>query len=317
MVFSSFFKWLYNRDEPDNRKRITPPCMRGIKRLPRQEKPSDLWSTEEHGVFLKYCPSKRDVCYHSMANDTSARPSELLNLRISDIVFKVSESGIQYAEILVSGKTKSRTLPLISSIPYLKDWLQNHPAGSNASSWLFVGGVDARTEDAKRLRFSRAKLKRLHTNYSSIDEIKEEPGDVGKEEETPTNDLHDLHDPVTDDTTHSEASKAAENGNNSDLGQENIQESGRNIGDITTQTYVKEPEHSPNRSVGSSWSVKGFKSLSRRSIQWLHLLEKPRLSEPRSQTLTPLLSCRCCLGRDTTGLAWHRPTLRWLKSQFE
>src|SRR5215831_18569531 len=26
MVFSSFFKWLYNRDEPDNRKRITPPC---------------------------------------------------------------------------------------------------------------------------------------------------------------------------------------------------------------------------------------------------------------------------------------------------
>jgi hypothetical protein len=87
MVFSSFFKWLYNPDEPDNRKRITPPCMRGIKKLPRQEKspfkPSDLWNTEEHGVFLKYCPSKRDVCYHAMANDTSARPSELLNLRIS------------------------------------------------------------------------------------------------------------------------------------------------------------------------------------------------------------------------------------------
>jgi integrase len=142
MVFSSFFKWLYNPDEPDNRKRITPPCMRGIKRLPRQEKspfkPSDLWSTEEHGLFLKYCPSKRDVCYQAMANDTSARPSELLNLRISDVVFKVSESGIQYAEIVVSGKTKSRTLPLISSIPYLKDWLQNHPAGGNTNSWLFV-----------------------------------------------------------------------------------------------------------------------------------------------------------------------------------
>jgi hypothetical protein len=46
------------------------------------------------------------------------------------------------------------------------------------------GGADARTEDAKRLRFSRAKLKRLHTNYSSIDEIKEEPWDAGKEERT-------------------------------------------------------------------------------------------------------------------------------------
>lgn len=47
MVFSSFFRWLYNPDEPDTGKRITPPCMRGIKRLPRQEKspskPSDLW----------------------------------------------------------------------------------------------------------------------------------------------------------------------------------------------------------------------------------------------------------------------------------
>lgn len=110
--------------------------MRGVKRLPRQEKspykPSDLWSTEEHGIFLKYCPSKRDICYHAMANDTSARPGELLNLKISDIVFKVSESGIQYAEIVVSGKTKSRTLPLINCIPYLKDWLQHHPTGSNS-----------------------------------------------------------------------------------------------------------------------------------------------------------------------------------------
>jgi hypothetical protein len=73
-----------------------------------------------------------------MANDTSARPGELLNLKISDIVFKISDSGIQYAEIVVSGKTKSRTLPLITSIPYLKEWLQNHPAGSNPNSWLFV-----------------------------------------------------------------------------------------------------------------------------------------------------------------------------------
>lgn len=108
--------------------------MRGVKRLPRQEKspykPSDLWSTEEHVIFLKYC--RRDICYHAMANDTSARPGELLNLKISDIVFKVSESGIQYAEIVVSGKTKSRTLPLINCIPYLKDWLQHHPTGSNS-----------------------------------------------------------------------------------------------------------------------------------------------------------------------------------------
>jgi integrase len=66
-----------------------------------------------------------------MANDTSARPNELLNLKIQDIVFKKAKTGIPYAELLVTGKTKSRTLPLISSIPYVKDWLNEHPFGNS------------------------------------------------------------------------------------------------------------------------------------------------------------------------------------------
>jgi integrase len=142
MMFSTFFRWLYNQDESDYRKRITPPCMNGVRRLPRQErspyKPSDLWTGEEHEIFLKYCPNKRDKCYHAMANDTSARPHELLKLRIKDIIFKTSD-GIQYAEIQVSGKTRPRTLPLINSIPYVKDWLREHPTSDNQDSWLFIG----------------------------------------------------------------------------------------------------------------------------------------------------------------------------------
>ena len=47
MVFLKFFRWLYNPDEPDHRKRITPPCMIGVKVLPRKEKspynPEDVW----------------------------------------------------------------------------------------------------------------------------------------------------------------------------------------------------------------------------------------------------------------------------------
>lgn len=142
ILFLKFFRWLYNTDEPDHKKRITPPCMQGVNILPRQEKssykPSDLWTNEEHSIFLKFCPSKRDRAFHAMANDTSARPHELLNLRIKDIKFKVTANGIQYGEILVSGKTKARTLPLITSMPYVKDWLLNHPTGENTESWLFV-----------------------------------------------------------------------------------------------------------------------------------------------------------------------------------
>jgi integrase len=144
MIFNKFFRWLYNPEESDPTKRITPPCMTGVRKLPRQEKspykPSSLWDAREHAIFLKYCPSKRDRCYHAMANDMSARPHEILNLKIKDIVFKVTEDGSsQYAEVLITGgKTKPRTLPLIDSIPYVKEWIENHPTGLNPDSWLFV-----------------------------------------------------------------------------------------------------------------------------------------------------------------------------------
>ena len=142
MILSKFFRWLYSPDESDYRKRVNPPCMNGIRKLPRKElspyKPSDLWTDDEHSIFLKYCTVKRDKAFHAMAIDTSARPHELLNLKIGDIVFKKTSNGIQYGEIVVSGKTKSRTLPLIMSIPYVKDWIQEHPYRTNPKAWLFI-----------------------------------------------------------------------------------------------------------------------------------------------------------------------------------
>jgi hypothetical protein len=46
---------------------------------------------------------------------------------------------VQYAEIQVSGKSRPRTLPLINSITYIKDWLREHPTSDNQESWLFIG----------------------------------------------------------------------------------------------------------------------------------------------------------------------------------
>jgi integrase len=147
IIFNKFFRWLYNPQESDQRARQTPIIMKGIKQLSRKEKTlyknSDLWTNEEYAVFLKYCPSKRDKCYLAMAIDTSARPHELLNLRVRDINFKVSQDGKKYAEVRINGgKTGARTVPLLDSIPYLKDYLQNeHPMSENRESWLFVSAA--------------------------------------------------------------------------------------------------------------------------------------------------------------------------------
>jgi integrase/recombinase XerD len=138
-----FFKWLYYPDIEPN-KRPKPAVIENIPQLKRKEKsiykPTDLWTAEDDSLFLKYCPNPRDKCYHAISRDSAARPHELLNLRIKDVVFKLTPDKKQYAEILVNGKTGSRPIPLIDSIPYIKDWITNHhPQASNPNSILLCG----------------------------------------------------------------------------------------------------------------------------------------------------------------------------------
>lgn len=143
MVFLKFFRWLYNPNEPDSTKRTTPLCMAGVKRLVKREKtsykPSDIWDERDVSIFLKYCPNKRDRCYYSMAFDMSARPHEILSLRIKDIKFCITDNKKQYVEVRIpDGKTGSRVTVLIDSIPYLKEWLLEHPHSSNPDSYIFI-----------------------------------------------------------------------------------------------------------------------------------------------------------------------------------
>ncbi len=117
-------------------------CMENIKKIKRKEKsiykPSDLWTVEDDLLFLKYCNNKRDACYHAMSRDSSCRPSELLKLKIKDVLFRQA-NGKQYAEILVNGKTGTRHIPLFHSIPYLKAWLDEYPFSSNPNASLISG----------------------------------------------------------------------------------------------------------------------------------------------------------------------------------
>jgi len=62
-----------------------------------------------------------------------------LKLRIRDVVFKIAPDKKQYAELVVNGKTGSRSIPLICSIPYLKDWIRQHPQSGNPNSILLCG----------------------------------------------------------------------------------------------------------------------------------------------------------------------------------
>jgi integrase len=140
VTLARFFKWLYHPDLPA-KERPKPSCV-DIPMLKRKEqsiyKPTDMWTQDDDLLFLKYCPSKRDRCYHAISRDSSCRPHELLKLRIKDVILKVAGDR-QYAEILVNGKTGQRHIPLINSLPYLKDWLDDHPQSSNPNAILICG----------------------------------------------------------------------------------------------------------------------------------------------------------------------------------
>ena len=151
MCIKKFFRWFYNPAlEPKQRPK--PPIVQNIPNLKRKEisiyKPSDLWTLEDDLLFLKWCPSTRDKCYHAISRDLSARPHEILGLKLKDIVFK-SAGSKQYAEVIVNGKTGIRYLPLIDSIPYIKEWSDQHPQRNNPEAY-FICSFD-RKKFAKQL----------------------------------------------------------------------------------------------------------------------------------------------------------------------
>jgi integrase/recombinase XerD len=157
-----FFKWLCY-PEIEQGKRPTPALVMNIPSFRRKEqsiyKPADMWSEDDDALFLKYCPNKRDRCYHMVARDSSCRPSEILGLKIKSIVFKTTGEH-QYAEIQVNGKTGTRHIPLFSALPYVKDWLDSHPQQGNPNAYLIP------SMDRKHRRFgNKMKSSSLNNIY--------------------------------------------------------------------------------------------------------------------------------------------------------
>ena len=187
-VLTRFFRWLYYPTlEPKQRPK--PVVVHNIQQLRRKEesiyKPTDLWTREDDLLFLKHCPSIRDKCYHTISRDLSARPNEILGLKIKDIIFK-NTGGKQYAECLVNGKTGTRHLPLIDSLPYLKDWLDQHPQRNNHNNYLIC------SRDRKNFagRMTRFGINGVYTKYKSkfFPKLLENP-DISEEDKNKISEL--------------------------------------------------------------------------------------------------------------------------------
>ena len=103
-----------------------------------------------------------------ISRDTGCRPHEILKLKIRDITFKTT-GNYQYAEALVNGKSGTRSIPLIDSIPYLKDYLDHaHPQPSNLNSPLICGTGKGLGRHIKASRIARIYGEYKHQIFPKI-----------------------------------------------------------------------------------------------------------------------------------------------------
>jgi integrase/recombinase XerD len=133
-----FYKWLGGLTEGEDEERYIRILRKERYKPPAGErqvvKAENLPTHEEIELIIKYAPSLRDKAAIAMSYDLGTRPHELFNLNVSDVHFDEYGAVVTVGE---HGKTGGRTLRLIYSLPYLKDWLESHPVRDKKDAPLF------------------------------------------------------------------------------------------------------------------------------------------------------------------------------------
>lgn len=100
------------------------------------------WEDEVQDM-LDAAMNTRDAAAVALLFDAGLRGGEYASLTVGDI--SDSEYGLQ---VTVNGKRGQRSITLIPAVPYVRDWLRNHPAGDDPSAplWSQLG----RNEEVSR-----------------------------------------------------------------------------------------------------------------------------------------------------------------------
>ena len=128
-----FYQWSSGEDGE------SPDFLKGLKThnsdRSRIAKPEPIISKDELKGMVDACNQPRDRALVSLLYDSGCRISEILTLRIEDLMF--DSYGLV---LMVAGKTGPRRVRVVGdSIPYLRSWLEVHPSGRDRSSYVFQG----------------------------------------------------------------------------------------------------------------------------------------------------------------------------------
>ena len=127
-----FYKWKLSSKE--FQKRIAWIRVKGNS-VNRLKKSDDMISVDEFHKLIEGCLNLRDKALFSTLYDSGCRIGEVLTLRIRDV------QNDQWGTVLhVTGKTGERMVRIVGdSVPYLREWISQHPKVNDPNSMVFVG----------------------------------------------------------------------------------------------------------------------------------------------------------------------------------
>lgn len=109
-----------------------------IKRNKDRKLPEELLSPKEIKKLVQVADNFRDKAIIILLYETAARKGEFLQLKIKHIDI-TEDKKKKYAFITIpKGKTDSRKLPIIYSLPHVLNWLNSHPERDDPNAPLFI-----------------------------------------------------------------------------------------------------------------------------------------------------------------------------------
>ena len=130
-LVKTFLRWCHNGESKEAK---VPEVLEVIKyRTPKRNLGIEVLSREEVKSLLRACTKTRDRALVFVGYESGCRAGELLGLRLRDVEFD------RYGAVLrVRGKTGQRRIRLVESVHDLKEWLKEHPYGSDPDAPLWI-----------------------------------------------------------------------------------------------------------------------------------------------------------------------------------
>lgn len=129
VTLRKFFRFL-------NKSNDVPPKLRWLKienKINNRKLPEELLTEDEVRRLINAADNSRDKALVAALYESGCRIGEILFLKIKHVTFD-DYGGF----LMVNGKTGSRRVRIISSIPYLTSWLNEHPQKEDQEAPLWV-----------------------------------------------------------------------------------------------------------------------------------------------------------------------------------